>query len=401
MSVIMGPFQPKYTDPPLCFCHKPAACSTSINFGTIFECHYVHEPSKCSSRAKAKAQRQMSNIRIEREIDSIVDTLRELSHEDSVSFSDCSYTPHSENDSQPKICGFHIHKKAWDSFFFGKMPPYRYNDNFEHKELKLCPYFNFTFCVYFRLSNPFAKQYHITPTCFCGQNVTINRTYREGKNYRRYGFGCPNYKRYHSREKCTWFLWAEDLRFERPLENIHATYPPDKQRSLSPSPEILEPMEVVKTSSSSTSSDTDCLIDITTPGHMPDPHSVDKPGNGTDVMSKLPGPGEPYRSSSEFHALEMETEFLHSANKRLHQVIHESRRENMILSKRVSELELCVKESRGQPMLVECRVCYERLVTHAIVPCFHLALCEGCANTIAECCICRVKKVGIQRIYMA
>ncbi|KAF9578752.1 hypothetical protein BGW38_005300, partial [Lunasporangiospora selenospora] len=40
----------------------------------------------------------------------------------------------------------------------------------------------------------------------------------------------------------------------------------------------------------------------------------------------------------------------------------------------------------------KCRVCYENNMTHALVPCFHLVLCEECANILNDCIVCRRPK---------
>ncbi|KAG0266145.1 hypothetical protein BG011_003132 [Mortierella polycephala] len=48
---------------------------------------------------------------------------------------------------------------------------------------------------------------------------------------------------------------------------------------------------------------------------------------------------------------------------------------------------------------IKCRVCYEGILTHAIVPCFHLCTCLECASQLKECVMCRGPKTGVQRIY--
>src|SRR4051812_49394765 len=45
-----------------------------------------------------------------------------------------------------------------------------------------------------------------------------------------------------------------------------------------------------------------------------------------------------------------------------------------------------------------CRICYVEPTTTAIVPCFHLVLCKGCAALVGDCPVCRRPKVGVQRI---
>ncbi|KAF9356269.1 hypothetical protein BGX26_005491 [Mortierella sp. AD094] len=49
-------------------------------------------------------------------------------------------------------------------------------------------------------------------------------------------------------------------------------------------------------------------------------------------------------------------------------------------------------------MTHKCRVCYERVLTHAVLPCYHLVMCGPCASKVNECIVCRVRKTGLQRI---
>ncbi|KAF9175077.1 hypothetical protein BGX20_008319 [Mortierella sp. AD010] len=49
-------------------------------------------------------------------------------------------------------------------------------------------------------------------------------------------------------------------------------------------------------------------------------------------------------------------------------------------------------------MTHKCRVCYERVLTHAVLPCYHLVMCGSCASIVNECIVCRVRKTGLQQI---
>ncbi|KAK9718166.1 hypothetical protein K7432_005709 [Basidiobolus ranarum] len=429
----MYPFQPKHHDPPLCFCLQPATPSDSVCFGAIYECHFkANNPPPYPTQSESKSEYQTSNLKLEQDIDSIISTLREINQDDQVSFSESSRPSTSfhkpPKPTQDKICGFHIHKKAWDSFFSGKTSVHLNNDNFQHRELKLCPFFNFTFCVYFRLSNAYSKQYPVTPTCFCGGRVIINRTYREGKNYRRYGFGCPNYKIGGRRERCTWFLWAEQLRFDRPLEDIHASQLPNEKDLLSHNASNAEVTDISGSSSISTPSDTDERISDLLPvdtssisNTHPDRQSLSEEHNpditsptAKDELTEDPDSksGALSHSLDELQALEVETQHLHLANTRLNVKLNEYMKNNEKFKKRVQDLETSISDltvdldsvydqQHHKGIGIKCRICYERSITHAITPCFHFALCEKCATFVQECCICRVKQTGTQRIYMA
>ncbi|CAG8515496.1 9933_t:CDS:1, partial [Acaulospora colombiana] len=47
-----------------------------------------------------------------------------------------------------------------------------------------------------------------------------------------------------------------------------------------------------------------------------------------------------------------------------------------------------------------CKACYAEPITHAIVPCYHMALCEKCTNSVETCAICREKKESAIRVYI-
>ncbi|KAI1308942.1 hypothetical protein EDD11_004151 [Mortierella claussenii] len=48
---------------------------------------------------------------------------------------------------------------------------------------------------------------------------------------------------------------------------------------------------------------------------------------------------------------------------------------------------------------IKCRICFEGTLTHAVLPCLHLVMCEDCATRVNECIVCRVRKTGLQRIF--
>ena len=47
-----------------------------------------------------------------------------------------------------------------------------------------------------------------------------------------------------------------------------------------------------------------------------------------------------------------------------------------------------------------CAICLEKEITTAIVPCFHVVLCEVCAVDLDNCPICRIEKTQTQRVYL-
>ncbi|CAG8815857.1 39911_t:CDS:2, partial [Gigaspora margarita] len=82
------------------------------------------------------------------------------------------YCNSGNNDKDISICGFHIHKEKWDKFFDNpsKINPY-------DRELSICPYFNFTFCVFFGKWNNYQKSHFPLPLCFCERPVILRNTW--------------------------------------------------------------------------------------------------------------------------------------------------------------------------------------------------------------------------------
>ncbi|KAF8948809.1 hypothetical protein BGZ47_002391 [Haplosporangium gracile] len=47
---------------------------------------------------------------------------------------------------------------------------------------------------------------------------------------------------------------------------------------------------------------------------------------------------------------------------------------------------------------LKCRVCYERQIKFAILPCHHMVLCTECARIVESCIVCRGPKLGTLRV---
>ncbi|KAF9902232.1 hypothetical protein EC991_005178 [Linnemannia zychae] len=56
-------------------------------------------------------------------------------------------------------------------------------------------------------------------------------------------------------------------------------------------------------------------------------------------------------------------------------------------------------EANGQLLPeLKCRVCYERQIKFAILPCHHMVLCTECAQIVESCIVCRGPKLGTLRV---
>lgn len=153
-----------FSDPPLCFCRKPASRSETLEYGVLYDCHWMNHA----------------------------------------------------NDQTNIICGFHIHNAAWRTM--GEtIDSSQYVDK-HHPELVTCPYFNFTFCVAFNLTNTIkTSSPRGRPQCFCQRQVILH----ESDDKERLCFVCPNFYKDGAKPKCSWFLWADELAFSRPKYPRH------------------------------------------------------------------------------------------------------------------------------------------------------------------------------------
>ncbi|CAG8472610.1 10613_t:CDS:2 [Cetraspora pellucida] len=193
----MAPRLSRIRDTPYCFCKKPASPAYSEEFGLIYECANMHQ------NFWKKASDDYSNSNRNGDEPSKI----------------------SANPLKPTICGFHIHKDTWDAFFDNPDRIYPY-----HPELSTCPFFNFTFCAYFRMRNNYPLSHPPPPLCFCGTPVVMRFSARD----RRLMFVCRNYLIDGARPKCTWHVYADLVAFEKPNG---CTHPVKKQ----PTVGLVEP----------------------------------------------------------------------------------------------------------------------------------------------------------------
>lgn len=157
----------KMPDPPLCFCGKLARKTTIYGHGVLYDCHW--------------------------------------------------WTVESEK----RICGFHIHGYAWD--MFRKVLETGKHFSEHDPELRTCPYFNYTFCVLFHITNGYlVRHLKTSPKCFCQLPVIMS----EKIEYRRplrisIVFKCRNYDIAGAKPKCLYMLSAEQVPFIKPKQSIH------------------------------------------------------------------------------------------------------------------------------------------------------------------------------------
>ncbi|KAI9498227.1 hypothetical protein BDB00DRAFT_504307 [Zychaea mexicana] len=128
-----------------------------------------------------------------------------------------------QSKDRKRICGFHIHKRAWDSF---RNKLQKGQDLDQHdSELSICPFFNYTFCVCFQYINDYPRRFPPTPKCFCSMHVIIAEVEEEqecGGIRKRFAFNCPHHAIDGAKPKCTWSCWAEEVPFRRPKFALHS-----------------------------------------------------------------------------------------------------------------------------------------------------------------------------------
>ncbi|CAG8584702.1 4790_t:CDS:2 [Funneliformis caledonium] len=194
---------------PNCFCGLPASPVYSEEFGLLYECHNLHnnpwvEEQLLNGRGSPESDQSDTNIVLS------LSTSRQ----------------------KDKICGYHIHKDTWDSFFDSE------GLDAEHPELAICPFFNFTFCAFFHLKNTFRLSHPPPPNCFCKLPVTMRYVYSQDLNREELKFVCPNYLIDGARPKCTWMLSASEVPFKRPNGCTHPLQKQGSNRLLEPSQQI-------------------------------------------------------------------------------------------------------------------------------------------------------------------
>nr|CAG8475263.1 12124_t:CDS:2 [Entrophospora candida] len=113
-----------------------------------------------------------------------------------------------ESNSENKICVFHVHEPVWDELCRAK------NLNKDHRDLGACPFFNLTFCIYFKTVNNFAINIPFIPKCYCKRNIFLTRVVKP-HNKGRWYMACAHYNIPGARPKCTYFQWLDDFKFDK------------------------------------------------------------------------------------------------------------------------------------------------------------------------------------------
>jgi hypothetical protein len=166
------------SDPPLCFCKKPAHRSCTLEYGPILECSSFSVDPFSSSNDEVNKKKNM-------------------------------YT-----------CGFHVHEISWNKF---RQTLQRGETIYaEYAELRACPLYNFTFCTMFYITNHFDK---VPPTqlpdCFCKKSVKLLETKSHSSGINKIYFACKN-GNVEGAKKCSWKLEAKEVAFPRPKHRLHS-----------------------------------------------------------------------------------------------------------------------------------------------------------------------------------
>ncbi|KAL0078238.1 hypothetical protein J3Q64DRAFT_1610363, partial [Phycomyces blakesleeanus] len=71
----------------------------------------------------------------------------------------------------------------------------------------------------FETSNPYSKRTYPPSPCFCNVPIIVHELPNNGR--KKIAFSCQNFYIDGARPKCSWFLWAEQVPFRRPRQNLH------------------------------------------------------------------------------------------------------------------------------------------------------------------------------------
>lgn len=244
----------KMEEPTLCWCKKQASTFDTLEFGVIYECHNL----QAFRSFKGQTTNDSASDDLASNVSDITDKHKEEINRSSNSspaingstngdqvFPAKSKGIRKPNDSaatsdkgrnksrnQPSnICGFHVHKRAWDQFRSQLEAGNDLDPN--HLELNICPAFNLTFCASFRLQNTFSKRFPPVPRCFCNFPVKMLMS-NSGIHKNRVTFTCPNFDVDNARPKCSWALIAEEVPFIPSMICTHALLPKDSLRTETP-----------------------------------------------------------------------------------------------------------------------------------------------------------------------
>ncbi|KAI8881311.1 hypothetical protein K501DRAFT_334849 [Backusella circina FSU 941] len=281
-------------------------------------------------------------------------------------------------------CGFHIHLNTWNQFREqikeGKLDPF-------HPELSSCPLFNFTFCTIFNIKNQLKMETPRPPDCQCLAPMSLH-VFKVNNRYRTV-FAC-HYR--FEKTYCNTFFHAEDVVFERGDELL-AQFTPEKRKEEdiqiyhgSTPKEVQEkPYQNVVTRNTTRSTEINqhhCLIEKT-----------------RNQVAKLY-----HQQQSELDSMRQDVEALKETVHRLETLVDNEHRFHLQFKQESEELRTLIKHLMEQIKMqddMKCVVCFQNKVEVAIIPCYHFAFCEECADKLLECAICRSYKQRTQKIFMS
>ncbi|CAJ0908988.1 1153_t:CDS:2 [Entrophospora sp. SA101] len=106
------------------------------------------------------------------------------------------------------ICGFHVHQPIWNELCYGR------GSQKNHPELNTCPFFNFTYCVFFETINGFPINTPSVPRCYCNKPIVLRRIGANSNNFGKWFMSCASYQIPGARPKCAWFKWPGLVKYD-------------------------------------------------------------------------------------------------------------------------------------------------------------------------------------------
>jgi len=188
---------------PTCFCGKIASCRLSERPGIlIYDCYYVKHANPWNlgnlleydneNHAVTNVKYKFSYLSEEETIEESISTTPPALSTSLTSTTEEIVDNNIESDlckqKENSICGFHVHQPIWSELCYGR------GSQKNHPELNTCPFFNFTYCVFFETINGFPINTPSVPRCYCNKPIVLRRIGANSNNFGKWFMSCASYQ---------------------------------------------------------------------------------------------------------------------------------------------------------------------------------------------------------------
>ncbi|CAJ0909019.1 1161_t:CDS:2 [Entrophospora sp. SA101] len=188
---------------PTCFCGKIASCRLSERPGIlIYDCYYVKHANPWNlgslleydneNHAITNVKYKFSYLSEEETIEESISITPPALSTSLTSTTEEIVDNNIESDlckqKENSICGFHVHQPIWNELCYGR------GSQKNHPELNTCPFFNFTYCVFFETINGFPINTPSVPRCYCNKPIVLRRIGANSNNFGKWFMSCASYQ---------------------------------------------------------------------------------------------------------------------------------------------------------------------------------------------------------------